>query len=187
MIKFPNQLGCYINRKDRKNENYVLFIKEDTYNVLSELGTYGAVLVYYYLCSQVPHTYDGKRNPKSLSELPFGLSPQAIREAYGNQHDIKTYREGIARLIELGILKKFSENIYSFDDIPLKYRVKTIEEKEMLDKMSAEQVFNTAHKQQLEVFLEDENKNKNEDKELEELDKELGVLKEPKKKYSWEI
>lgn len=155
MVKYPNQLGCYINRKERHGEQFVNFITEDTYNILTELGSYGAVLVYFYLCAQVPHTYDGKNNSDCKDKKPFGISPKGIREAYGNKHDIKTYQDGINRLIDLGILQQIRGTTYHFDDLPLKYRVKTYEEKQELDELSAEEAFQIAHKQQIQDFYID--------------------------------
>ena len=172
MVQVPNQLGCYINRKQRHGEQYVNFLTQETYEILGELKTYGAVLVYFYLCSQVPHTYDGKLNSDCKDKKPYGISPKAIKEAYGNIHDLKTYREGIDRLIQLGILKKVNGNIYQFDDIPLKYRIKTYDEYEEMQQMSAEESFKLMHKEQLQEALQNNI-----------IDNEM---LSPRKKYSWE-
>lgn len=152
----PNQKVCYLNRKSKAgNEKYVNFITEPTYEILSELNTYGAVLVYFYLCSLIPHTIDGKtyktENGYALQK-PYELSPTALQKVYPG-HDINTFQNGINRLIELGILKQIQKNLYIFDDIPLHYRVKTEKEYNELQELSAEEAFQIAHKEQLKQLL----------------------------------
>lgn len=154
-----NQKGCFLNRKKRTGEKFVNFIIDDTFNVLSELETYGAVLVYFYLCSLVPHTYDGKLNTdyKNITSKPYELSPQAIKNAYG-KHSINTYRDGINKLIEKGFLKKITDNLYQFDDIPLQYRVKTYDEKVKMDSITAEEAFKIMKREQLQQEIKEEQK-----------------------------
>lgn len=154
-----NQKGCFLNRKKRTSEKFVNFIIDDTFNVLSELETYGAVLVYFYLCSLIPHTYDGKLNTdyKTIASKPYELSPQAIKNAYG-KHSINTYRDGINKLIEKGFLKKITDNLYQFDDIPLQYRVKTYDEKVQMDSITAEEAFKIMKKEQLQQEIKEEQK-----------------------------
>ena len=156
-----NQKACFLNRKKRNGEKYVNFIADDTFNVLSELESYGAILVYFYLCSLIPHTYDGKLNSdyKNTVSKPYELSPKAIKNAYV-KHSINTYRDGINKLIEKGFLKKITDNLYQFDDIPLKYRVKTYDEKIKIDQLNAEQTFEIMHNEQLKNFNDDNNDDK---------------------------
>ena len=169
-----NQKSLFINRKlKKKNEKYVNLITENTYDIFAELGTYGAVLVYFYICSLIPHTYDGKvfvdeKTHQPIVTKPFELSPQAIRNAYG-KHSIDMYRDGINRLIELGFIKQIKGNFYQFDDIPLKYRVKTMKEKEEMDNLDAETAFKLMHQEQLK------------EAKMEELEQ-----PKPREKYSWE-
>ena len=148
MVK--NQRSCYINRKKRHNERYVNFLTEDTFSVLGALGTYGATLVYFYLCAQTPHTYDGEINT-GASPTAYELSPQAIQNAFGT-HDLDTYRKGIDRLIQLDILHKISGNLYKFDDLPLKYRAKTSKEYDEMKKISATEAFKMSHEHQMQDF-----------------------------------
>ena len=144
MVK--NQKACFLNRKERHGEPYVNFLTQYTYDILNELNTYGAVLVYFYLCSLVPHTYDGKKTDKTLAyDKPYELSPKALKQIYPD-HDENTFRNGINRLIEVGILHQIQGDIYLFDDIPLKYRVKTYDE---MKEMSAQDIYKMAHKEQL--------------------------------------
>lgn len=144
MVK--NQKACFLNRKERHGEPYVNFLTQYTYDILNELNTYGAVLVYFYLCSLVPHTYDGKKTDKTLTyDKPYELSPKALKQIYPD-HDENTFRNGINRLIEVGILHQIQGDIYLFDDIPLKYRVKTYDE---MKEMSAQDIYKMAHREQL--------------------------------------
>ena len=144
MVK--NQKACFLNRKERHGEPYVNFLTQYTYDILNELNTYGAVLVYFYLCSLVPHTYDGKKTDKTLAyDKPYELSPKALKQIYPD-HDENTFRNGINRLIEVGILHQIQGDIYLFDDIPLKYRVKTYDE---MKEMSAQDIYKIAHREQL--------------------------------------
>ena len=144
MVK--NQKACFLNRKERHGESYVNFLTQYTYDILNELNTYGAVLVYFYLCSLVPHTYDGKKTDKTLTyDKPYELSPKALKQIYPD-HDENTFRSGINRLIEVGILHQIQGDIYLFDDIPLKYRVKTYDE---MKEMNAQNIYKMAHKEQL--------------------------------------
>ena len=161
MVK--NQKACFLNRKERHGEPYVNFLTQYTYDILNELNTYGAVLVYFYLCSLVPHTYDGKKTDKTLTyDKPYELSPKALKQIYPD-HDENTFRNGINRLIEVGILHQIQGDIYLFDDIPLKYRVKTYDE---MKEMSAQDIYKMAHKEQL----------------IEESKK----MEESSKKYDWQ-
>ena len=144
MVK--NQKACFLNRKERHGEPYVNFLTQYTYDILNELNTYGAVLVYFYLCSLMPHTYDGKKTDKTLAyDKPYELSPKALKQIYPD-HDENTFRNGINRLIEVGILHQIQGDIYLFDDIPLKYRVKTYDE---MKEMSAQDIYKMAHREQL--------------------------------------
>lgn len=169
-----NQKNLFINRKlKKKNEKFVNLITNDTYGIFADLGTYGAVLVYFYICSLIPHTYDGKvfvdeKTNQPIVTKPFELSPQAIRNTYG-KHSIDMYRDGINRLTELGFIKQVKGNFYQFDDVPLKYRVKTMEEKEEMDKLDAETAFKLMHQEQLK------------EAKIEELEQ-----PKPREKYSWE-
>lgn len=148
MVK--NQKACFLNRKERQGEQYVNFLTHYTYDILNELNTYGAVLVYFYLCSLKPHTYDGKKkgNETLTYDKPYELSPKALKQIYPD-HDENTFRSGINRLIEVGILRQIQGDIYLFDDIPLKYRVKTYDEMKEIQQMSAQDIYKMAHKEQL--------------------------------------
>lgn len=149
----PNQKLCYLNRKSRAgNEQYVNFITEPTYDILSQLNTYGAVLTYFYLCSLVPHTIDGKKyKPEKgfIKSAPYEISPAALQKVYPG-HDISTFQHGINRLIELKILRPVNGNLYIFDDIPIEYRVKTYEEHQEMVTLNAEEAFKYAHDKQIE-------------------------------------
>lgn len=84
-------------------------------------------------------------------------------------HDIKTFEKGINTLIELGFLTQVpnTKNLYYFDDIPMKYRVKTAQEYEEMKQLSAEEAYVQVHKDKLQEYLD-------------ELDK-----PPEQKKYSW--
>lgn len=160
----PNQNRVYLNRYDTKGSYYVNFHKEYTYDIIDDM-TSGEMKVYFYLCSQVPDTYNGVKNQNCKRLAPFALSPQAIKNKYPSM-DIKTIRNGIEKLIQKGFIKELSPGIYQFDDIPLKYRSQTIKEHEELQNMTAEQSYALAHKQELENLVENNQEEINEDEEL---------------------
>ena len=77
----------------------------------------------------------------------------------------------IDKLIELGILTNVKGNLWIFDSVPLKYRVKTEKEyQEILEDVSAEEAYKQIHTQQLQ-----------EEKQNMDI-----PIKEFRQQYSWE-
>ena len=107
----------------------------------------GELKVYFYLCSQIPNTYDGKNNP-DCKRGPFVLSPQAVKNAYPSM-DIKTIQSAINKLIDKEFIKEIRPNLYQFDDLPLKYRSKTVQEHEEIEYITAEESYKLLHNEQI--------------------------------------
>lgn len=143
----PNQKIVFLNRRNTKGMHYVNFAIEDTYDVIDNMCA-GEIKVYFYLCSQIPDTYDGKKNPDCKRQAPFALSTQAIKDVYPSM-DKKTIQTAINKLIEKGFLTEIHSGLYQFDDLPLQYRVKTEQEYEEIQQITAEEGYKLLHKQQI--------------------------------------
>lgn len=135
---FENQKMCYINRYD-STMNYTHLLQGPTYEMLDNF-TKGEFQVYFYLCSQVPHTVNGKQYDKNKRLAPYGISPEAMLQVYPNT-DRKTLQRGIDKLIEDGFLTQLENNLYTFDNVPIEYRGQTVEEHEQLKEITAEQAY----------------------------------------------
>lgn len=161
LTTLPNQKALYLNRHNTKGQHYVNFSIEDTYGIFDEMCA-GELKVYFYLCAQVPNTYDGKSNPDCTRGL-FILSPQAIKNVYPSM-DIKTIQSAINKLIDKGFITEIRPNLFQFDDLPLKYRVKTTQEYEEIEHMTAEESYKLLHKEQMQNHTQKElNFNKQEE------------------------
>lgn len=153
LTTLPNQKALYLNRHDTKGKHYVNFSIEDTYGIFDKMCA-GELKVYFYLCAQVPNTYDGKNNP-DCKRGPFILSPQAIKNVYPSM-DIKTIQSAINKLIDKEFIKEIRPNLYQFDDLPLKYRVKTVQEYEEIEYITAEESYKLLHKEQINDYAQKE-------------------------------
>lgn len=137
--QYENQKICFLNRYDGEG-NYTHLLNEPTFLMLDQF-TLGEFQVYFYLCTQVPHTINGKIYDKNKRPEPFSISVADMMKKYPNT-DRKTLQEGINKLIKDGILKCANENLYLFDSVPLGFRCQTIQEHEQLNKLNAEQLYN---------------------------------------------
>lgn len=153
LTKVPNQKEVYLNRLNTKGRHYVNFSIEDTFNIFDDMCA-GELKVYFYLCAQVPNTYDGKNNP-DCKRGPFILSPQAIKNVYPSM-DIKTIQSAINKLIDKGFMTEICSNLYQFDDLPLKYRVKTEQEYKEINQLTAEESYKKLHEKQMIDHIQNE-------------------------------
>lgn len=169
-MSVPNQRFIRFNRYDPKDSGGYTPISNDyTLNILQDLGTMGTVKLYFYLLTQIPDLIDGQTNKKNTRKLPFEFSTKDAKNRIGS--DIKTIELGFKRLTELGILTNIKGNLWIFDSVPMKYRVKNEKEyQEILEDVSAEEAYKQLHTQQ----LQEEKQN------MESLDSQF------RQQYSWE-
>lgn len=169
-MSVPNQRFMRFNRYDPKDSGGYTPISNDyTLNILQDLNTMGAVKLYFYLLTQIPDLINGQPNKKNTRKTPFEFSNKNARERLDLEN--KTVDAAFKKLIELGILTNVKGNLWIFDSVPLKYRVKTEKEyQEILEDVSAEEAYKQIHTQQLQ-----------EEKQNMDI-----PIKEFRQQYSWE-
>lgn len=169
-MSVPNQRFMRFNRYDPKDSGGYTPISNDyTLNILYDLDSMGAVKLYFYLLTQIPDLINGQPNKKNIRKLPFEFSTKDAREKI--KADTKTIELGFKKLIEVGILTNVKGNLWIFDSVPLKYRVKTEKEyQEILEDVPAEEAYKQIHTQQLQ-----------EEKQNMDI-----LIKQFRQQYSWE-
>lgn len=125
----PETKKIYIDRTRVTSGGNIIAKGEAVLLAGKELGTYGALMVYLYMLTIVPDTYEGEINKKNTRYKLYELSPQAIEDFCGLP--IKTSQRGIDKLVEKGYLTLEivnGEERYQFIDVLPKHKTQTPEE-----------------------------------------------------------
>lgn len=111
-----NQSAVTIQRKKvNMNEGHWTAYYNYYFNKAFSRLNKGGLAVYCFLCQQVPHYYDNKRNEKNIGGKPFNFSPAAVE--YNMGIDKKTAQRGWKELIEVGYLVETKPFRFYFKDV----------------------------------------------------------------------
>lgn len=131
------QKTVWIDRQDAGNVNYIKINDSIFFSAYNRL-TYVGIGVYMYICCQVPHSYNGKKNEKNNRVRPFELSPQAISNFTGMARS--SVQKGIQNLIDNKYIYCIDEQrqLYQFIDVIPEDKPQTVEEHEKVQQYSLE-------------------------------------------------
>ena len=151
-MSVENQFKVTLNRHKvnmkEKGPSWTVFYDYTLKEMCCNLNKSGMV-VYLYLCMQIPHYYDEKINPDNKRPRPFDFSPEAIIQFSGMSRDSVT--NGWNELIKHGYIKPAGKNKFYFTDDINEERKKNLHQKieeEQEDKiLTIEEVFPDRKKQ----------------------------------------
>ena len=126
-MSVPNQRLVYIDKTTPRDSHYFKIDQEIYFAANARLNQSGMV-VYMYLMTLVPDSYDGKINPDNKRIHPFELSSSAAAEVTGK--DTKTIQRGFDNLVANGYLIPRNGNTYQFIDRVPEDRPQTLKEHE---------------------------------------------------------
>lgn len=113
----PNQFKITLNREKINMKpggfSWTAFYDHNLNKALSRLNK-GGIIVYCYLCEQIPHYYNSIKNSNNKNMRPFEFSPSAVAEEIQASRD--TISRGFKELIQYGYLVEKEPNHFLFTD-----------------------------------------------------------------------